>query len=160
MLFFISTIEDLTSTETKQLQSAEALSNLAPLVSTIIHLKYTNAKDLAAMLKGAQSQLLTPRGQIAVDTHTNSVIIRDIRSNITELKRAVLQLDIPAKQVLIEARIVNIDINYEKQIGARFGISHSRWMSGNCLWCQLPGTRDSACVCGYAGLVPLIQHNV
>lgn len=128
---YVSTIEDITSNETKQMQSAEALSNLEPLTSTIVHLKYTNATDLANMLKGAQSQLLTARGQVAVDLHTNSVILRDIKSNLKEITKAIHQLDIPAKQVLIEARIINIDVQYEKELGARFGISHSRWMSGN-----------------------------
>jgi type IV pilus assembly protein PilQ len=130
-VILISTIEERTATESKELQSAETLSNLAPLQSTIIHLKYANATDIATLLKGAQSQLLTSRGQVAVDSHTNSVIIRDTKTNLTELVRAIRQLDVPAKQVLIEARIVNIDVNFEKELGARFGVSHSRWLSGS-----------------------------
>jgi type IV pilus assembly protein PilQ len=130
-VIMISTIEEITSNESKQLQSDETLLNLAPLTSKIIHLKYATATDVAAILKGSQSQLLTPRGQVAIDTHTNSIIIRDTAANLTTVEREIRQLDIPAKQVLIEARIVNIDVNYEKEIGARFGISKPKWLSGS-----------------------------
>jgi type IV pilus assembly protein PilQ len=129
-VIMISTIEEITSNESKQLQSEETLANLAPLSSKIVHLKYAAAADVAELLKGSKSQLLTPRGQVAVDTHTNSIIIRDTATNLIVVEKEIQQLDVPAKQVLIEARIVNIDVNYEKELGARFGISHSTWMSG------------------------------
>jgi type IV pilus assembly protein PilQ len=130
-VIMISTIEEITSNESKQLQSDEALINLAPLQSKIIRLKYASATDVATILKGAQSQLLTPRGQVAIDTHTNSIIVRDTLANLSVVEKEIHQLDIPAKQVLIEARIVNIDVNYEKELGARFGISKPQWLSGS-----------------------------
>ena len=98
-VIMISTIEEITSNESKQLQSDEALINLAPLQSKIIHLKYASATDVATLLKGAQSQLLTPRGQVAVDTHTNSIIVRDTFANLSVIEKEIHQLDIPAKQV-------------------------------------------------------------
>ena len=129
-VIFISTIDEITSNETKQLQSAETLANLAPLQSTLIHLKYTNATNMAGLLKGTQGTLLTSRGEVAVDTHTNSLIIRDTGATIAVLKREIRQLDVPAKQVLIEARIVNIDTTYEEELGVRFGVSDTRHLSG------------------------------
>lgn len=129
-VIFISTIEEITSNETKQLQSDEALANLAPLKSTLIHLKYTNAANLSTLLKGAQGTLLSARGEVAVDTHTNSLIIRDTAATIAVLKREISQLDVPARQVLIEARIVNIDTTYESELGVRFGVSDTRHLSG------------------------------
>lgn len=127
---YINTIEGMTSSVTKQLQSDQALADLAPLSSSIVQLKYTNATNLANILKGEQSNLLTSRGQVAVDDRTNSVIIRDTRSNLSDLVRAIKKLDVPAKQVLIEARIVNLDCNYEEQLGVRFGLSNTRQLSG------------------------------
>jgi type IV pilus assembly protein PilQ len=129
-VIFISTLDELTNNQTKQLQSDETISNLAPLSSEIVHLKYSNAKEVADLLKSAQGTLMTPRGQIAVDSRTNSLIIRDVKNNLKDVLKAIRQLDVPAKQVLIEARIVNIDVNFEKELGARFGISHSRYASG------------------------------
>jgi type IV pilus assembly protein PilQ len=129
-VIFISTVEELTSNQTKSLQSEETISNLAPLASAIIHLKYSNAEKVAILLKGAQGTLLTPRGQIAIDQRTNSIIIRDIKTNLTDITRTIHLLDIPAKQVLIEARIVNIDVDFEKELGARFGITKPPALSG------------------------------
>jgi type IV pilus assembly protein PilQ len=129
-VIMISTIEEITLNESKQLKSDETLLDLAPLTSKVIHLKYALATDVAALLKGSQSQLLTPRGQVAVDPHTNSIILRDTAANMAVVEREIRQLDIPAKQVLIEARIVNIDVNYEKEIGARFGITKTKYLTG------------------------------
>jgi type IV pilus assembly protein PilQ len=127
---FISTLEEMTSNSQKQLQSAEDMANLAPLSSAIIQLKYTNAEELAKILKGSTGSLLTPRGQVAVDIRTNSIIIRDTRATIADIRHTIRKIDIPAKQVLIEARIVNIDCDYEEQIGVRFGLSDTRHLSG------------------------------
>lgn len=127
---FVSTVDEIVGNEARQLQSSEQLSNLAPLVAKIYKLKYANAIEVANLLKGQQSSLLTPRGQVAIDTRTNSVIIRDTRSNLAEITRTIQSIDVPAKQVLIEARIVNINTKFEEQIGVRFGISDARHLSG------------------------------
>lgn len=129
-VMYISTIEEITTNETKELQSNLSISNLRPLGSRIVHLKYANAVDVANILKGAQGQLLTQRGDVAVDARTNSLIIRDSRENLSLVSNAIRTLDIPARQVLIEARIVNIDTTYEESLGVRFGISNSRHLSG------------------------------
>lgn len=129
-VLYISTIDDISGTETKQFQAQEQLSNLAPLESKIVRLKFTNATDLAKFVKSPDNNLMTPRGQIAVDTRTNSVIIRDVKSNLDSLIIAINKLDIPAKQVLIEARIVNIDVIYEEELGVRFGVSNTSHLSG------------------------------
>lgn len=127
---YISTAEDINSREAKQMALAQEMVNLAPLKTSLIRLKYTNAFALAKVLKGDNGSLLTARGEVAVDRPTNSVIIRDIASNLAEIKRYISRLDIPAKQVSIEARIVNVDTTYEAQLGVRFGMSNTRSFSG------------------------------
>ncbi len=127
---YISTIEDMTSTEAKQLQLADTIANSGRLESVKIHLNYMNAMDLATLLKGPQSVLLTPRGQVAVDSRTNSLIIRDTKQNIQDILPEIRWLDVPARQVLIEARIVNIDTTYERELGVRFGVSNTSTLSG------------------------------
>jgi type IV pilus assembly protein PilQ len=74
--------------------------------------------------------LLTSRGQIAVDARTNSLIIRDTRDNLKDVIPEIRKLDVPARQVLIEARIVNINVTYEEELGIRFGVSNSRHLTG------------------------------
>lgn len=129
-VMYISTIEEITSNESKQLQSDQQLSNLEPIQSNIIQLKYANAKDLANFLKGEGGTLLTTRGEVAVDERTNSLVIRDTKANLNDLSRAIHHLDVPAKQVLIEARIVTIDTTYEEQLGIKFGLSNRSHITG------------------------------
>lgn len=129
-VMYISTIDDITGTEAKELKSEDAISSLAPLKSVLLTLKYTNATDIATLLKGQQGTLLTARGQVAVDARTNSLIIRDTKTSLDDLIPEIRKLDIPAKQVLIEARIVNVDVLYEEELGVRFGMSDTRHLSG------------------------------
>lgn len=149
-VIYISTIEDITSSETKQLKSDEALSSLAPLKSGMIKLNYTIAADVAALLKGEKGSLLTPRGEVAVDARTNSLIIRDTATNLAEVTREIKKLDIPARQVLIEARIVNMDTSYEEQLGVRFGVSDTRHLSGT-----LAGANQLTQYVGVNNITPL-----
>lgn len=129
-VIYISTIEEITGNEAKQMKSEDAIANLAPLKSEMLRLKYTSATDIAALLKGSSSNLLTSRGQVAVDARTNSIILRDTPESLKSLIPEIKKLDIPAKQVLIEARIVNMDITYEEELGIRFGLSDTRHLSG------------------------------
>ena len=127
---FVSTTDDITEKKAKELQSQQQLENLSPLQSTMITLRYTNAGKIADLLKGEKGSLLTSRGEVAVDSPTNTIIVRDIKSNLTDVVAFVKKLDKPARQVSIEARIVNIESSYEAQIGIRFGVSNTRSLSG------------------------------
>lgn len=129
-IIYVSTVEEISGNEAKQMQSQLAITNIAPLKSTIVRLKFANAIDVAALLKGPNSNLLTSRGEVAVDARTNSLVIRDVASNLSDIVKTLTVIDIPARQVLIEARIVNLDSTYEENLGVRFGISNSRHLSG------------------------------
>ncbi len=151
---FISTADDINQNQTKELQSAQAIANLAPLKSIIIRLKYTNSLKLQEILKGKEgSALLTPRGQVGVDSRTNSIIVRDVATNLVELVKFIKKLDIPARQVSIEARIVNMDITYEAQLGVRFGLSNTKSLSGT-----LPGANQLAQGINVANVTPIDQR--
>lgn len=127
---FISTMDDITQKEVKELQSEQQLESLSPVDTALITLKYTNADNMAKLLKGDKGNLLTNRGEVAVDTPTNSVIVRDVKSNLIQIENYIKKLDVPAKQVSIEARIVSIDITYEAQLGVRFGLNNTRSLAG------------------------------
>lgn len=152
-VIYIGTIEEITTNETKLLQSADAIANILPLRSTMIRLKYATAKDIADLLKGGGSNLLSTRGQVAVDSRTNSLIIRDTNANLQAVIPEIRKLDIPAKQVLIEARIVNIDIQYEEQLGVRFGTSNTKSLSGT-----LAGANQLAQGVGVSHVTPLADR--
>lgn len=152
-VIYISTIDEITTNETKLLQSQDAIQNILPLESVMVQLKYATAKDISDVLKGTGSNLLSSRGQVAVDSRTNSLIIRDTKQNLKAVLPEIKKLDIPAKQVLIEARIVNIDILYEEQLGVRFGTSNTRSLSGT-----LAGANQLAQGTNVANIIPLANR--
>jgi len=128
-VYLIAPVDELTSHEVQKLAAQQKLKQLAPLKSEILHLKYSNAEAVAHLLKDNVNNLLSPRGQVGVDKRTNSLWLRDIPENLAEVKHYIKILDIPAKQVLIEAKIVVVDKSFALNIGARFGI-HSQNLKG------------------------------
>lgn len=91
----------------------------------IIPLHYSRAADLKQTLEsGPQNPLLSKEGVLGVDERTNSLLIRDSRENLTQIRRLIKELDIPSKQVLIESRIVIATDDFSHELGARLGLTH------------------------------------
>ncbi len=82
-----------------------------------IPINYGKAEDLRKKVEG----MLSEGGKVQVDDRTNMLIVRDLRKNIDEVKLLLLQLDTPIPQVLIEARIVEVDTSFAKDIGVQWG---------------------------------------
>jgi type IV pilus assembly protein PilQ len=122
-ILLIAPTEELTARETQQLQSKQQVAELAPLISTNVQINYAKAKDLAAILKGTENSILTPRGSVAVDERTNTLLLRDTQTSIDEAKILVDALDIPVKQVLIESRMVTVRDNASESLGVQWGLS-------------------------------------
>lgn len=122
-ILLIAPTEELTARETQQLQSKQQVAELAPLVSTNVQINYAKAQDLAAILKGTENSILTPRGSVAVDERTNTLLLRDTQTSIDEAKLLVDALDIPIKQVLIESRMVTVRDNASEAFGVQWGLS-------------------------------------
>jgi len=122
-ILLIAPTEELTARETQQLQSKQQVAELAPLVSTNVQINYAKAQDLAVILKGTENSILTPRGSVAVDERTNTLLLRDTQASIDEAKLLVIALDIPIKQVLIESRMVTVRDNASESLGVQWGLS-------------------------------------
>lgn len=150
---FISTLEDISQKQAKEFQAEENAVNMSPLATAYINLKYSDADVIAKVLKSSDGSLLTSRGEVTVNVPTNSIIVRDVKRNLGEIKKFIRKMDIPARQVSIEARIVNIDTSYEAQIGVRFGVSNSRSLSGT-----LAGASQLANGTSVSAIVPIDQR--
>ena len=103
----------------------QAIEAEAPLISDSIQINYAKAADFTKLLKTKDNSLLSQRGSVSVDTRTNRLLIRDTAKNVDAIIALVQQLDIPVRQVLIETRIVLATNDFSKELGVRFGISHS-----------------------------------
>lgn len=122
-ILLIAPTEELTARETQQLQSKQQVAELAPLVSTNVQINYAKAIEISEILKGTENSILTPRGSVAVDERTNTLLLRDTQASIDEAKSLVEALDIPIKQVLIESRMVTVRDNASESLGVQWGLS-------------------------------------
>ncbi|MDD9155791.1 type IV pilus secretin PilQ [Aliivibrio sp. S4TY2] len=117
---------ELDAQEQKVLEQAQMASELGSLSSEIISVSYAKASDIAELLVGeGDITMLSSRGSITVDERTNSLLLRDLPENIDVIKEIIETLDIPIKQVQIEARIVTVNEGNLDELGVRWGITNT-----------------------------------
>jgi len=117
----IAPTDELAAKEKLALEAQNAVSDLEPVRTESFALSYAKAADLKALLSDKDQRILSKRGSATVDERTNTLFIQDTGGRLEEARRLVLQLDVPVRQVLIEARIVIADDKWGRQLGARFG---------------------------------------
>lgn len=121
---------NLVARENEELKEQIAARKLAPVRSDLLQINYAKAADIATMLKDKTNSLLSERGTLSVDTRTNTIWLQDTGAQIEEIRELVKQLDIPVKQVVIEARIVDMTKDCEDDLGIRWGVSKPNHLSG------------------------------
>ncbi|HYW76280.1 MAG TPA: type IV pilus secretin PilQ [Gammaproteobacteria bacterium] len=109
--------------EQNQLEAKNQIEKLVPLSTAYIQVNYAKAAKLAALIKSQKTSLLSKRGSITTDPRTNTLIVQDTNEHIGQVRKLVHVLDVPVKQVLIESRIVIANNNFQRSLGARFGIA-------------------------------------
>lgn len=122
-VYLVGTQTQIAKQDQLQLQAQQQIENSEPLQSAIIPISYAKAAIVAQQLKQDSANLLSSRGNLGADERTNCLWIEDVPQKISVIENLVHQLDIPARQVLIEARIVNIDKNYENDLGIKWNIA-------------------------------------
>ncbi|RAS25694.1 type IV pilus assembly protein PilQ [Pseudomonas sp. URMO17WK12:I5] len=98
-------------------------AQLQPLRRELLPIHHANASQLAELLLAtlADDGILTGRGSLSVDARTNTLVAHQPAERLAELRKLVAQLDVPVRQVEIEARIVEANVDYEKGLGVRWG---------------------------------------
>src|SRR5438105_7081266 len=115
---------ELAAREKAELAARKDVQELAPLRSEYLQVNYAKAQDMAALIKTQTNSLLSARGSVAVDERTNTLLLQDTAERLADVRRLVATLDIPVRQVLIEARIVIVNNDFERSLGARFGLTN------------------------------------
>jgi type IV pilus assembly protein PilQ len=115
---------ELAAREKADLAARKEVQELAPLRSEYLQVNYAKASDMAALIKTQTNSLLSARGSVAVDERTNTLLLQDTVDRLTDIRRLVATLDIPVRQVQIEARIVIVNNDFERDLGARFGFTN------------------------------------
>jgi type IV pilus assembly protein PilQ len=115
---------ELAAREKAELAARKDVQELAPLRSEYLQVNYAKASDMAALVKTQTNSLLSTRGSVAVDERTNTLLLQDTPDRLADVRRLVATLDIPVRQVLIEARIVIVSNDFERDLGARLGFTN------------------------------------
>lgn len=129
-VMMIAPATEVAAHEKQELEAKNDVRALAPLITDLVQLNYAKAADMAGLLKDKSVSLLSPRGNVTVDTRTNTLLIQDTSAVLGNVRDLIGRLDVPVRQVLIEARLVNVDTNYEKDLGIRFGVTDPTHVSG------------------------------
>lgn len=117
---------ELDAREREILEKARLEEELGDLNSEIIKVKFAKASEIAEMINGEGAiSMLSERGSLSVDERTNALLIRDLKENIDVIREIIGSLDIPVKQVQIEARIVTVNEGNLDELGVRWGYSNT-----------------------------------
>lgn len=134
-VLMVAPADEIAARERQELEAQKQVAELAPLRKDVIQLNYAKASDIAKIYedndsKGALKDDM--RGSVISDDRTNTLIITLTQERIDELRRIVTQLDIPVRQVMIEARIVEANVDFDKSLGVRWG--GNLWAGNNSKW--------------------------
>ncbi len=127
---------EIAERERQEIETKKQLEELAPMRTEYIRIRYANARELFSLFldgssgsgegggggesdRNSTGSLLSPRGQAIVDERTNSIILTDTEEKIQEFKKLIDKVDIPVRQVMIEARIVIANSDFRKELGTR-----------------------------------------
>lgn len=143
-VLMVAPAAEIAERERLQVEANKQLQELAPLRTEFIRIKYADAKELFELFdveentgggggddRSATDSILSERGSAIVDERTNTVILTDTEDKIVEFMRLIEQIDIPIRQVLIEARIVIANTDFLKEIGVEWGVEGYRYSGGN-----------------------------
>lgn len=122
-VIMVAPTEEIAARERLELEAERQVQQLAPLRTEFVKVNYANAADLIQLIRAEENNLLSERGNVAIDERTNTLIVQDVASSLASIRDLVEELDVPVRQVLIESRIVNADETFSKDIGVRFGYS-------------------------------------
>lgn len=122
-VLLVAPADEIAARERQELESQKQIAELAPLRRELLQVNYAKAADIAKLFQSVTSAeaKIDERGSITVDERTNNIIAYQTQDRLDELRRIVAQLDIPVRQVMIEARIVEANVDYDKSLGVRWG---------------------------------------
>ena len=120
-VLLVGSADEIMLRERQALEMQQQMAQLAPLRRELIQVNYAKAADLAALFQTMALSQNGEHGSVTVDDRTNSIIAHQTQAQLSELRRVVAQLDIPVRQVMIEARIVEVNVGYSKSLGVRWG---------------------------------------
>ena len=131
-VLWVAPKDEINAKEKLEFEAQAAIQSLEPLRTQAFQLNYTKAMQIQQQLNGggpggggssgaAASRILSPRGSVIAEARTNQLFVSDIPARIDQIAELIKKLDIPVRQVLIEARIVEASDTFGKSLGIKLG---------------------------------------
>jgi len=138
-VLMVAPAAEIAEQERLQVEANKQLQELAPLETTFVRIKYADAAKIFELFTASRTDegqssggggegnatatILSERGSAIVDERTNTIILTDTEDKINAFKRLIDEIDVPIKQVLIEARIVIANTDFKKELGVTWGLA-------------------------------------
>ncbi|MCW8126685.1 type IV pilus secretin PilQ [Microbulbifer halophilus] len=149
-VIMVAPAAEIAERERQELETRKQLQELAPLRTEYIQVRYADARELFTLFSGQQSggggggqgnfaggqqsqkgrSILSDRGNAIVDERTNTIILTDTEDKIAQFRELIEAIDIPIRQVMIEARIVNANTDFLKEVGVRWNYGEHHGLDG------------------------------
>ncbi|NML63013.1 type IV pilus secretin PilQ [Massilia sp. RP-1-19] len=155
-VLWIAPKDELLTKEKLELEQRAQIADLEPLRSEIFQLNYQKAEAFrtvfgldangGAASGGAENQnrVLSKRGSAIIDPRTNQLFVTDIPSKIEDIRKLILKTDVASRQVVIEARLVEANDGFSRNLGAKLGFADLRGFRGGDPGYQVKGNERLA----------------
>ena len=128
-VLMVAPAAEIAERERLEIETNKQFSELAPLKSEFIQIRYAKANQVVTLFEAGSEQggsLVSERGSVVVDDRTNAIIVTDTAAKLDEIRVLIENVDVPIRQVMIEARIVIASSNLDEQLGVRWGGEYTR----------------------------------
>ena len=125
-VIWIAPSGEVAARERQQLETLSQRGDLEPLITESFQVNYHSAKDIHGFLKNKDQTVLSKRGSVVVDERSNKVFVTDVGHRLDAVRHLVQEIDVAPRQVLIEARIVEANKNFARDVGVRLGYGDTK----------------------------------
>ena len=157
---------EIAERERQEIESNKQIAELAPLQSEFIRIRYAKASEVVNLFEAGSEEggsLVSDRGSVVVDERTNSIIITDTATKLAEIRDLIERVDVPIRQVMIEARIVIASTNLDEELGIEWGGGYIGVDSSNGNIYSASGSREQVVSFNQdtvAGVTPTLNYPV
>nr|WP_233208709.1 type IV pilus secretin PilQ family protein [Marortus luteolus] len=129
-VLMVAPAAEIAERERQEIEAQKQVEELAPLQSEFIRVRYADAAELFKLFRperngendeNSTGSILSPRGKVIVDERTNSLLITETAERLDEFRRLISLIDVPVRQVQIEARIVRASSDFDRSLGVKWG---------------------------------------
>ena len=150
-VLLIAPKDELAAKEQVDLEAKKKIADLEPMRTQAFQLNYTKAADVSAELLGnavggstsAGSRVLSTRGTVLAEPRTNQLFVSDIPAKLEEVQAMIARIDIPSRQVMIEARIVQASDNFGRALGVKLGTTSNAFHVGGSQYVGVGGNYNA-----------------